>query len=101
MGYLNLFHFFFYYYLAKKPDIHPINEFQILRQELKLFDPKLAQKPFIIALNKIDEEDKEMIERRVIIQNSRALKISRALKNSRALASEFLKAKIFMTSEPM
>lgn len=32
----------------------PIQDFTTLREELKAYDPKLIEKPFVIALNKID-----------------------------------------------
>ena len=34
----------------------PLSDFEILRQELEAYDPKLLKKPFIVALNKIDLE---------------------------------------------
>ena len=38
----------------------PISDIQILRKELKLFDPELSQRPWIIVANKIDLEDSEL-----------------------------------------
>jgi GTP-binding protein len=34
----------------------PLEDFQILRDELKAYNPELLEKPFLIALNKIDME---------------------------------------------
>lgn len=31
-------------------------EFQMLREELRAYDPKMLEKPFLVALNKIDQE---------------------------------------------
>jgi GTP-binding protein len=35
----------------------PLKDFETLRNELKAYDPTLLQKPFLVALNKIDLED--------------------------------------------
>ncbi len=41
----------------------PIEDYQILQKELLAYDPKILEKPFLIALNKIDMEDaKEQAE---------------------------------------
>jgi len=37
----------------------PLSDFEILRQELEAYDRKLLEKPFLIALNKIDIEGAE------------------------------------------
>lgn len=34
----------------------PLSDFEILRKELELYDPELLNKPFLVALNKIDIE---------------------------------------------
>jgi len=42
----------------------PIEDFQVLRSELKAYRPELLEKPFLVALNKCDtEESIEHIER--------------------------------------
>jgi GTP-binding protein len=42
----------------------PLEDYQILRKELMAYDPKLLEKPFLVALNKIDVEGaSENVER--------------------------------------
>jgi GTP-binding protein len=42
----------------------PVQDFDVIREELRLFDPKVASKPQIVAGNKIDAlDDPERIER--------------------------------------
>jgi len=43
----------------------PIREFQVIQKELSLFSSSLAQRPFVIALNKIDLSDSQHSIRRV------------------------------------
>ncbi len=40
----------------------PVQDFKIIQEELKAYDPKLLDKPMIIAVNKIDLVDSEMRE---------------------------------------
>ena len=37
----------------------PFNDFMVLRNELKAYNPNLLNKPFIVALNKVDQEGSE------------------------------------------
>ena len=37
----------------------PIRDYEILRAELKAYDEKLLDKPFLVALNKVDMEGAE------------------------------------------
>lgn len=37
----------------------PLEDFTVLRNELKLYRPELLEKPFLVALNKIDQEGAE------------------------------------------
>ena len=39
----------------------PFAEFQMLREELGAYDPKLLEKPFLVVLNKIDQEGSEAL----------------------------------------
>jgi GTP-binding protein len=42
----------------------PLNDFQVLQDELRAYDPQLLEKPFVVALNKTDiEEATDHIER--------------------------------------
>jgi GTP-binding protein len=43
----------------------PIRDFQVIQKELSLFSPSLAQRPFAVALNKIDLSDSHRSIRRV------------------------------------
>lgn len=40
--------------MSKIPERDPLTDYQVLGQEMSLFDPNLAQKPQLIALNKMD-----------------------------------------------
>lgn len=42
--------------LAPHQDRDPFEEFLILKQELEAYSPEMLQKPFLVALNKIDQE---------------------------------------------
>ena len=42
--------------LAPGQDRDPYEDFQILRQEIEAYNPEMLQKPFLVALNKIDQE---------------------------------------------
>lgn len=49
--------------LAPFQERDPFDEFLMLREELKAYDPHLLKKPFAVVLNKIDQEEtEEMIE---------------------------------------
>ncbi len=37
----------------------PTHDFKVLQDELKAYDPKMLERPFVVALNKIDEETAE------------------------------------------
>jgi GTP-binding protein len=42
---------------------NPTNDFRVLREELAAYDPSLLQRPYLVALNKIDtDESKDHIE---------------------------------------
>jgi len=43
--------------IAPYQERDPIEELHILRKELAAYDPKLLEKPFLVALNKIDQEE--------------------------------------------
>ena len=43
--------------LAPYQDRDPFEEFLLLRRELAAYDPELLNKPFLVALNKIDQEE--------------------------------------------
>lgn len=43
--------------LAPYQDRDPFEEFLMLRRELEAYNPEMLQKPFLVALNKIDQED--------------------------------------------
>ena len=47
--------------LAPHQDRDPFEEFLMLRRELGAYDPALLEKPYFIALNKIDQEGSEEI----------------------------------------
>ncbi len=42
--------------LAPDQDRNPFEEFLMLRRELEAYNPKMLEKPFVVALNKIDQE---------------------------------------------
>jgi GTP-binding protein len=42
----------------------PFEEFQMLRRELAAYDPAMLEKPFLVALNKIDQEGAELLAER-------------------------------------
>jgi GTP-binding protein len=43
--------------LAPYQDRDPFEEFLMLRRELESYNPEMLEKPFLVALNKIDQED--------------------------------------------
>jgi GTP-binding protein len=43
--------------LAPFQDRNPFEEFAMLRRELEAYNPELLQKPFLVVLNKIDQEE--------------------------------------------
>lgn len=43
--------------LAPYQDRDPFEEFLMLRRELEAYNPEMLQKPFLVALNKIDQEE--------------------------------------------
>lgn len=43
--------------LAPYQDRDPFEEFEMLRRELKAYNPSLLEKPFLVALNKIDQDE--------------------------------------------
>ena len=45
--------------LAPHQDRDPFEEFIMLRQELEAYNPEMLEKPFLVALNKIDQEGTE------------------------------------------
>ncbi len=45
--------------LAPNQDRDPYEEFLILRKELEAYNPEMLQKPFVVVLNKIDQEGAE------------------------------------------
>ncbi len=45
--------------LAPYQDRDPFEEFEMLRKELEAYNPSLLEKPFLVALNKIDQEETE------------------------------------------
>ena len=47
--------------LAPYQERDPFEEFLMLRRELSAYDPALLEKPFLVALNKIDQEGSEEI----------------------------------------
>lgn len=49
--------------LAPHEDRDPYEEFLLLEKELKAYDPALLEKPFLVALNKIDQEETEELIR--------------------------------------
>jgi GTP-binding protein len=49
--------------LAPYQDRDPFEEFLMLQQELKAYNPEMLEKPFLVVLNKIDQEDtQELID---------------------------------------
>ncbi len=47
--------------LAPNQDRDPFEEFLMLRKELEKYNPEMLEKPFLVALNKIDQEGAEVL----------------------------------------
>jgi len=47
--------------LAPNQDRDPFEEFVMLRKELEKYNPEMLEKPFLVALNKIDQEGSEVL----------------------------------------
>jgi len=47
--------------LAPNQDRDPFEEFVMLRRELEKYNPEMLEKPFLVALNKIDQEGSDVL----------------------------------------